>query len=189
MRQIRTLDIRAAPDAERQYIVEGYATTFDAPYVLWKSSDGIEYKEIISRAALEGADMSDVLMLYNHGGRVLARTGNGTLNIMSDDHGLHIRADLSRSTAAREMYEDIAAGLVTQMSWAFDVEASEYDRTTHTDTITRIKRVYDVSAVAYPANDQTEITARARAENMRAAESKVGAMRRRAALAEIETMI
>ena len=87
------------------------------------------------------------------------------------------------------MYEDIAAGLVTQMSWAFDVEASEYDRTTHTDTITRIKRVYDVSAVAYPANDQTEITARARAENMRAAESKVGAMRRRTALAEIETMI
>lgn len=189
MRQVRTIEIRAAPDAERQYIVEGYATTFDAPYVLWESYDGIEYKEIISRAALEGADMSDVLMLYNHGGRVLARSSNGTLNIAPDDHGLHIRADLSRSTAAREMYEDIAAGLVTQMSWAFDVETSEYDRTTHTDTITRIKRVYDVSAVAYPANDQTEITARARAENMRAAESKVGAMRRRTALAEIETMI
>nr|DAU24316.1 MAG TPA: prohead serine protease [Bacteriophage sp.] len=191
MRQVRTIEIRAAPDAERQYIVEGYATTFDAPYVLWESYDGIEYKEIISRAALEGADMSDVLMLYNHGGRVLARTGNGTLNIMSDDHGLHIRADLSRSTAAREMYEDIAAGLVTQMSWAFDVEASEYDRTTHTDTITRIKRVYDVSAVAYPANDQTEISARARAQSMcdMERECAVDAMRRRAALAEIETMI
>lgn len=190
VRQIRTLDIRAAPGDGKQYIVEGYATTFDSPYVLWTDRmTGAEYREIISRAALEGADMSDVLMLYNHGGRVLARSGNGTLNITPDDHGLHIRADLSRSTAAREMYEDIAAGLVTQMSWAFDVEASEYDRTTHTDTITRIKRVYDVSAVAYPANDQTEITARARAENMRAAESKVGAMRRRAALAEIETMI
>lgn len=190
MRQIRTLDIRAAPSDGKQYIVEGYATTFDSPYVLWTDwKTGTEYREIVSRAALEGADMSDVLMLYNHGGRVLARGGNGTLDIMSDDHGLHIRADLSRSAAAREMYEDIAAGLVTQMSWAFDVEASEYDRTTHTDTITRIKRVYDVSAVAYPANDQTEITARARAENMRAAESKVGAMRRRAALAEIETMI
>lgn len=190
VRQIRTLDIRAAPGDGKQYIVEGYATTFDSPYVLWTDRmTGTEYREIISRAALEGADMSDVLMLYNHGGRVLARGGNGTLNIVPDDHGLHIRADLSRSAAAREMYEDIAAGLVTQMSWAFDVEASEYDRATHTDTITRIKRVYDVSAVAYPANDQTEITARARAENMRAAESKVSAMRRRAVLAEIETMI
>lgn len=190
MRQIRTLDIRAAPDAEQQYIVEGYATTFDAPYVLWESYDGIEYKEIISRAALEGADMSDVLMLYNHGGRVLARSGNGTLDITPDDHGLHIRADLSRSTAAREMYEDIAAGLVTQMSWAFDVEASEYDRTTHTDTITRIKRVYDVSAVAYPANDQTEISARARAQSMcdMERECAADAKRRRAALLQIETM-
>lgn len=190
MRQIRTLDIRAAPDDGKQYIVEGYATTFDSPYVLWTDREsGTEYREIISRAALEGADMSDVLMLYNHNGRVLARSGNGTLNIAPDDHGLHIRADLSHSTAAREMYDEIAAGLVTQMSWAFDVEDSKYDRTAHTDTITRIGRVYDVSAVAYPANDQTEITARARAENMRAAESKVSAMRRRAALAEIETMI
>ena len=101
MRQVRTIEIRAAPDAERQYIVEGYATTFDAPYVLWESYDGIEYKEIISRAALEGADMSDVLMLYNHGGRVLARSSNGTLNIAPDDHGLHIRADLSRSRNVR----------------------------------------------------------------------------------------
>lgn len=192
MRQIRTLDIRAAPGDGKQYIVEGYATTFDSPYVLWTDrQNGTEYREIISRAALEGADMSDVLMLYNHGGRVLARSGNGTLNITPDDHGLHIRADLSRSAAAREMYEDIAAGLVTQMSWAFDVEASEYDRTTHTDTITRIKRVYDVSAVAYPANDQTEISARARAQSMcdMERECAADAMRRRAALAEIETMI
>lgn len=192
MRQIRTLDIRAAPGDGKQYIVEGYATTFDSPYVLWTDrQNGTEYREIISRAALEGADMSDVLMLYNHNGRVLARSGNGTLNITPDDHGLHIRADLSKSTAAREMYEDIAAGLVTQMSWAFDVEASKYDRTTHTDTITRIKRVYDVSAVAYPANDQTEISARARAQSMcdMERECAADAMRRRAALAEIETMI
>lgn len=192
MRQIRTLDIRAAPGDGKQYIVEGYATTFESPYVLWTDrQNGTEYREIISRAALEGADMSDVLMLYNHNGRVLARSGNGTLDITPDDHGLHIRADLSKSTAAREMYEDIAAGLVTQMSWAFDVEASKYDRTTHTDTITRIKRVYDVSAVAYPANDQTEISARARAQSMcdMERECAADAMRRRAALAEIETMI
>lgn len=191
MRQVRTIEIRAAPDAERQYIVEGYATTFDAPYVLWENGDGVEYKEVISRAALEGADMSDVLMLYNHDGRVLARTGNGSLSLAPDEHGLRIRADLSLTQAARDMYADISAGLVTQMSWAFDVKASEYDRETHTDKILRIGKVYDVSAVAYPANDQTEISARARAQSMcdMERECAADAMRRRAVLAEIETMI
>ena len=190
MRQIRTLDIRAAPDAERQYIVEGYATTFDAPYVLWENGDGVEYKEVISRAALEGADMSDVLMLYNHDGRVLARTSNGSLSLAPDEHGLRIRADLSLTQAARDMYADISAGLVTQMSWAFDVKASEYDRETHTDKILRIGKVYDVSAVAYPANDQTEISARARAQSMcdMERECAADAKRRRAALLQIETM-
>lgn len=191
MRQVRTIEIRAAPDAEQQYIVEGYATTFDAPYVLWENGDGVEYKEVISRAALEGADMSDVLMLYNHDGRVLARTSNGSLSLAPDEHGLRIRADLSLTQAARDMYADISAGLVTQMSWAFDVKASTYDRETHTDTILRIGKVYDVSAVAYPANDQTEISARARAQSMcdMERECAADAMRRRAALAEIETMI
>ena len=191
MRQVRTIEIRAAPDAERQYIVEGYATTFDSPYLLWTDQmTGTEYREIISRAALEGADMSDVLMLYNHGGRVLARTGNGSLSLAPDEHGLRIRADLSLTQAARDMYADISSGLITQMSWAFDVKVSEYDRETHTDKILRIGKVYDVSAVACPANEQTEISARARAQSMCDMERKCAAdaKRRRAALLQIETM-
>lgn len=142
-----------------EFVVSGYATTFDDPYVLY-SYDGTDYIEQIDRNALDGADMSDVIMQYNHEGKVLARQSNGTLDIKLDDHGMFITADLSKSQAARDMYEEIQSGLVTKMSWAFTIEADEYDRKTHTRTITKVGKVYDVSAVSLPADPNTEISAR-----------------------------
>ena len=144
---------------EPSYIVEGYATTYDDPYTLF-SYDGIDYKEAISRDALAGADMSDVIFLYNHEGMVFARQSNGTLELSSDEKGLHVRADLGSTEASREMFESIKAGLVTQMSWAFTINADAYDERTHTRTITSVKKVYDVSAVSIPANPATDISAR-----------------------------
>lgn len=99
-------------------------------------------------------------MQYDHEWRVYARTSNGTLLIEPDEHGLFIAADLSRSQASRELYEEIAAGLITRMSWAFTVAADEFDRETRTTTITRVKKVFDVSAVSLPADPNTEISAR-----------------------------
>ena len=113
-------------DEEQRYIVEGYATTYDDPYTLY-SFDGVDYKEEISRDALAGADMSDVIFLYNHEGMVFARQSNGTLELSSDEKGLHVRADLGSTEASREMFESIKAGLVTQMSWAFSINADAYD--------------------------------------------------------------
>ena len=146
-------------DEEQRYIVEGYATTYDDPYTLY-SFDGVDYKEEISRDALAGADMSDVIFLYNHEGMVFARQSNGTLELSSDEKGLHVRADLGSTEASREMFESIKAGLVTQMSWAFTINADAYDERTHTRTITSVKKVYDVSAVSIPANPATDISAR-----------------------------
>lgn len=146
-------------DDEESYIVEGYATTYDDPYTLF-SYDGIDYKEEISRDALAGADMSDVIFLYNHEGMVFARMSNDTLRLSSDDKGLHVWADLGSTEASRQMYESIKAGMVTQMSWAFTVNADGYDERTHTRTITSVKKVYDVSAVSIPANPATDISAR-----------------------------
>ena len=54
----------------------------------------------------------------------------------------------------------IAAGLVTKMSWAFTVQEDSYDRDTHTRRILKIRKVYDVSAVSFPANPSTDISAR-----------------------------
>lgn len=122
--------------------------------------DGIKYYEKIDRNALEGADISDVIMQYDHQGKVLARLSNGTLGIEPTEKGLFIYADLSKSQEARELYEEIKNGLVTKMSWAFIVADEEYDKETRTRIIKRIKKVYDVSAVSIPANDGTIISAR-----------------------------
>ena len=103
---------------DTDFYVEGYATTFDKPYLLYEW-DGNKYYERIDRNALAGADMSDVIMQYNHEGKVLARLSNGTLGVEANDNGLFTFADLSKSRAAQDMFEEIKNGLVTKMSWAF----------------------------------------------------------------------
>lgn len=144
---------------DSDFYVEGYATTFDKPYLMYER-DGVKYYERIAKDALEGADMSDVIMQYNHDGKVLARLSNGTLGIEPDENGLFCFADLSKSRAAQDMFEEIQNKLITKMSWAFRVKEDSYDRDTHTRTILKIAKVYDVSAVSIPANGDTEISAR-----------------------------
>ena len=145
---------------DTDYYVEGYASTFNDPYPIYMDCAGNEYMEIISPDAFRDADMSDVIMQYDHQDRVFARTSNNTLIVEPDEYGLFIAADLSRSQSARDLYEEIAAGLITRMSWAFTVAADEFDRETRTTTITRVKKVFDVSAVSLPADPNTEISAR-----------------------------
>ena len=159
------LNVRAADGATKkrfdtEYYVEGYASTFNDPYVLFEDFDGTKYIEVISPDAFREADMSDVILQFDHAGRVYARMSNGTLIVEPDEHGLFIAADLSRSQGARDLFEEIKAGLITRMSWSFTVAADEYDRETHTTTITRVKKVFDVSAVSLPADPNTEISAR-----------------------------
>ena len=155
---------------ESDYYVEGYATTFE-PYVLYEI-DGIKYYEVIDRNALVGSDMSDVIMQYDHSNKVFARKSNNTLIVEPDNHGLFICADLSKSVAAKDMYEEISNGLVTRMSWAFTVEEDDYNRETRTRTIKKVKKVYDVSAVSIPANQDTEISARSYLDGLIEAEKQ-----------------
>lgn len=158
-REYRSMDAMA-PVEEKDYIVEGYASTFK-PYVL-VSIDGVDYYEQIDRNAFDSADMSDVIMQYDHSGKVYARQSNGTLSIETDDHGLKIRADLSKTDAAKELYEEIRAGMITEMSFAFvvDDDGDDYIREEHKRVINRVKKVYDVSAVSRAANPDTAISAR-----------------------------
>ncbi len=156
---------------DSDFYVEGYATTFNQSYVLGEI-DGVQYHEIIDAHALDGADMSDVIMQYDHQGKVLARQSNGTLLIEPNTKGMFIAADLSKSAAAKDMYEEIQNGLVTKMSWAFVVDSDSYDSATHTRTISKIKKVYDVSAVSIPANASTDINARSYAEGRAEAEKQ-----------------
>lgn len=143
---------------DTDYYIEGYACTHE-PYELYEY-DGVKFYEKIDKNAFVGADMSDVIMQYDHSGRVMARQSNSSLIITPDERGLFVCADLSQTNASRELYEDISKELVTKMSWAFTVAEEEYDKDTRTRIIKRVKKVYDVSAVSIPANDDTLINAR-----------------------------
>lgn len=149
----------AAQRIDSTHYVEGYAARFE-PYVLYTDYDGQPVYERFEPGCFAGADMSDIIMQYDHAGKVMARTGNGSLLVEVDGTGLHIAADLSRTEAARDLYEDIKAGMVTKMSWRFSVGDYYYDAETRTIVHRSVKKVYDVSAVSIPANDNTEINAR-----------------------------
>lgn len=178
---------KATKRFDSEFYVEGYATTFNKPYLLYEF-DGVQYFEVIDRNALVGADMSDVIMQYNHEGKVLARQSNKTLGIEADESGLFTFADLSKSRAAQDLYEEINNGLITKMSWAFKVLEDAYDRDTHTRTILKIKKVYDVSAVSYPANSDTEISARSFFDGVIEVERRE-ALARKAQLLKLKIML
>ena len=147
--------------------VRGYATTFGDEYLLFDWGD---YKvfEQVDPHAFDECDMSDVIMQYDHQGRVFARCSNNTLRLNVDDHGLCVEADLGGTQIGQQLYEEIKGGYTTKMSFGFRVKEDKtetvYDResnivTVHR-TITKISKLYDVSAVSLPANDSTEISAR-----------------------------
>ncbi len=141
-----------------EYRVRGYASTFEKYRM--GSYDGVDYFEQIDRHAFDEADMTDVIMQYDHEGRVYARQSNGSLYLTVDDHGLAVEADLGRTELARGLYEDISARMITRMSFAFTVREDSYDMETHTRTILKFSKIYDVSAVSIPANPGTDISAR-----------------------------
>ena len=166
-REYRTIltpmEIRKAEDGGMT--VEGYATTFNQPYVLWEDRDAI-VREQVDPHAFDECDMSDVIMQYDHEGRVFARISNGTLELAADEHGLKILANLGGTTLGRQLYEEIEGGYTNKMSFGFVVTGDRKDNTEKDGkveilrTITKIGKLYDVSAVSLPANDATEISAR-----------------------------
>lgn len=160
----RTLELREAQlseNEEKAKVLEGYAVVFDSPTVIWED-EGVEYKEIISSGAFENCNMKDCCLKYNHGDSalILARTRNQSLELTVDNYGLKFRATLPNTSSANDIYELVKSGIIDKCSFAFRVEADEYNRETHTRTITKIKRLYDVSVVDIPAYDDTNVEAR-----------------------------
>lgn len=168
-----TLGIKLEEDdqAEARKIVTGYASTFNQPYELFSFDGGHgHYMEQVDARAFDDADMSDVIFQYNHEGRVFARISNGTLTATPDEHGLAIEANLGGTEIGRGLYEEIRGGYTNKMSFGFTV-LEDKEETTYKQngddvdrvilrTITKVGKVYDVSAVSIPANDATSISVR-----------------------------
>ena len=194
-REYRNMAYEVRTDGdEPSFLVEGYASTFE-PYKLI-TIDGEDYHERIEPTAFDGADMSDVVYRIDHEGKVYARSSAGTVTLDVDEHGLHQITDLSRTRASREHYEDIVAGNYPQMSFAFTVAEDHYEAESRTRIIDRRAKVFDISAVSFPANPTTELHVRdyfngvieaekaAEAERLQAEEERRSDLARREALNE-----
>jgi HK97 family phage prohead protease len=163
-REYRTMTIRALePEETEEKRVTGYASTFNEPYTLYED-DWIVYREQVAPDAFDDADMADVIMQYDHQGRVFARISNGTLDVGTDEKGLLVDADLGGTELGRQLYDEIRGGYTDKMSFGFTVATDEELRSDREDgrrdilrTITGIAKLYDVSAVSIPANDGTSI--------------------------------
>lgn len=162
-REYRAFEVRA----EDEKRVQGYATTFNSAYTLY-TDDEFELREIINENAFDECDLTDVIMQYNHEGRVFARNTNGTLKIDIDKpNGLLIDADLGGTQLGSQVYEEIKGKYTNKMSIGFKVDRAadvwtteQIDgRVVETRQINKIVKLYDVSAVSIPANNQTSIEA------------------------------
>lgn len=169
---VNNFEFRAAEDSEAiSYEVEGMASTFDDPYLLFEYKDNFEGKNVevwekVDRNAFDNADTSDTVFQYNHGGHVFARTKNGTLKLEAKENGLEVRANLGGTQGGRDMAEEIRGGYIDKMSIGFTIEEDvivteeDPEKVVITRTITKVKKLYDVSAVDFPANPNTDINAR-----------------------------
>lgn len=141
-----------------QMIIEGYAIVYNQKTILYEN-DGLKYYEVISPKALDGADLSDVMLKYNHSDEVFVLAGvkNDSLQLINTPKGLKVRAELANTTAGRDLYELISTQLVNKMSFAFTISTDKYDIENRTRTIEKIKKLWDCAVVPVPAYPQTSV--------------------------------
>ena len=160
-REYRNIALEVRENGQ-DFVVEGYASTFNQPYVLYHIENDKVVEEQVDARAFDNADMSDVIFQYDHEGRVFARLSNDTLKLSTDEHGLFVSAYLGGTQEGRNLYEEIKGGYTNKMSFGFTVKDDEITETKkgYLRTLRSISKVYDVSAVSLPANDYTVISAR-----------------------------
>lgn len=169
--QYRNMELRAISDKDdkKEYRVSGYCTMFNQPFTLYRDKWGgqeWEVREQVDSHAFDECDMSDVIFNLNHEGRVFARLSNDTLKLTIEEKGLKVDAYLGGTEEGRKIHEEIEGGYLTKMSYRFVVEDDKTEEFTEGEkrvvlrTITKIRKLYDVSVVSIPADDHTSISAR-----------------------------
>lgn len=174
--QRRSADDTGNREDSEYEIIEGKATPFNDETVLFKDADLGNIYESVDRHAFDNADRSDVVFDKNHdyaGSGAIARTRNKTLELEIRDDGLYYRAKLKKSNpVAMQLYEEIKEGLLDRCSFAFYIDDWDngYKRERRADgrhcTITAISRVCDVSAVTFPAYNNTSVGSMRFAEDL-----------------------
>ena len=156
-KEIRKLDIqlRASEAEDNKMEIKGYAVVFNSPETYYG------YTEVIAPTAFDEADMSDVVLRYNHNDSfiILARTRNKSLKLDTDGTGLSIDAFLQEDISDhRNIFNAIKTQLIDKQSFGFTVEEDEYDYDTYTRTIKKIGKLFDVSVVDQPFYNATDVS-------------------------------
>jgi HK97 family phage prohead protease len=153
-KEIRTIDVQDLElrmDGDNPVVV-GYGAVFNS-----MSNDLGGFREYIGSEAFEGRLEDDVRFLINHDGMPLARTTNGTLRLSVDERGLKYEAKLNPNVStSRDLMELLKDGTINQSSFAFIVEDDSWEMKDgmNVRTINKVSRLYDVSAVTYPAYNE-----------------------------------
>ena len=169
-------DVKANQSEEHGNFIEGRAIVFDSP------TDIGPFEEIISKDALNETDLKDVRFLVNHNTDMipLARSRNNntnsTMQMVVTEEGMDIRADLDteNNADARALYSATQRGDLSGMSFMMTVQGEEWDWSNEehpTRTITKIGKVFEVSAVTFPAYEATSLEARSDAEALESAKA------------------
>lgn len=150
--EIRKVELE---DEEKMHI-EGKAVAFNSPETYYGET------EIIDEHALDDADMSDVVLRYNHNDNqyTLARTRNKSLRLDIRDDGLYFDADLIPTTTNKDAYLMVKEGLLDKCSFAFTIDEEKYNEKEHLTTITKIGKLFDVALVDFPFYNDTMVEAR-----------------------------
>lgn len=155
--ELRSTETIKAVDNEKM-IVEGYALRFNT-----LSNDLGGFVETISPQALKDADLSDVRCLIDHdSSKVLGRTTSKTLDLKVDDEGLYFRCQLPDTSYSRDLYENIRVGNINQCSFGFILDddgdtIEKRDDGLFKRTLNKIRSLFDVSVVTYPAYNDTDV--------------------------------
>ena len=165
-----------AVDSDGEKIIEGHAAVFEQ-----RTDIGGCFFEVIDRGAFEDENsLRDVALFVNHNleqiplARSRRNNGNSTMTLKVDDVGLAIRAklDVENNLDAKALWSAVKRGDIQGMSFAFrvgDEEWQDMNSEMPTRRIKKISRVFEVSAVAFPAYEQTDISARAAADTLESA--------------------
>ena len=171
-------EIRANENEEKGKTIEGRAIVYD------ERTDLGWYDEIIAQGALEETDLKDVRLLINHNTDMipLARSrnnnANSTMQLIPGEEGLDMRANLDaeNNAEAKSLYSAIERGDISGMSFMFTVDEDMWEdlESEHpTRTITKIGKVMELSAVTFPAYEQTSLEARGIADALESAKQSL----------------
>lgn len=159
-KELRSIEIRTIEDSRK---IEGMSIVFNA-----LSNDLGGFRELIIPEAIEGViEQSDIFFLYNHtsdrGFLARSRNGMGSLKTEVREDGVYFEFDAPKSALGDEVLEYLKRGDVNQCSFAFTVESDKWEKQSdgmYIRTITKFKKLYDMSLVDNPAYSQTSACAR-----------------------------